>query len=83
MLPGVPAVEPCRPEGKPIVRFHPVRVLTSSEDQDGVIVFVNDGLVGVLVRLSPPRAANAPTFDTLESADRWFRERLSGRARRG
>jgi hypothetical protein len=84
-----------------MVKFQPVRILTCSEDKEGVLVFANDALVGVLVRLSPalhegsaagrwfleaafpPRAANAPTFDTLESADRWFCHRLSARARRG
>ncbi len=55
------------------ITLKPVRIETGSPDEDGRLVFADDRLVAVLVRLS----------DQHEEAGKWFLEAAFGRAESG
>jgi hypothetical protein len=78
------------------LRLEPVLVDTGSDDEEGLLVFSNDRLVAVLVRLSEQHDTSAGswfvetafgirdghrTFSDLSAAQEWLSSELSGTRR--
>jgi hypothetical protein len=50
----------------------PVKVRIDGHDSEGRLIFADDQLSAVIVRLAPP------TFSTPEEAEAWVQQRLAG-----